>query len=1417
MRLLHRSRSIDRPSSKTKHRGKSRTRAFRPELELLEERTMLNAADLDPTFGSGGKAIPGAGTLYAMALQSDGKIVAVGPSSDLNSEFEVMRLTQSGQLDQSFGIGGIVTTAFPDEPSATAVGVAIQTDGKIVVAGNVATSSANHIALARYNPDGSLDKSFGPNQNGLVVTLGSGPSATSVAIDPINGRIIVGGHFANYAYVDRFNSSGFEVDDSGYNFGSNPANNAVFIEPDERVVFAGHDSVGLPSSKYLIIRNTRDDFLDTNFNSTGYVTGSVSDSYRGFSDNDGRAITVQPDGKIIIVGNALDQNGKSNVIVARYNDDGTIDTSFNQTGQLAFNIGNDDAAQSVQVQQDGKIVIAGIFGLPNAGFLVTRLNSDGSFDTTFGDGGSTVIHVSPGDSNENANALLIQPDGKIVVGGFIASASSTSFAVVRLVGGITNGITAQVLPLNLSENVPFTGAVGTLSDTDGNTDSGQYNATITWGDGNTSTATLVSEGGGLFAINGSHTYARVGRYTLSVSIADADGASAQAADTETVADQPLTAKAAPLPGATDSQPVGGVVATFTDADPGAVAQDYTATIQWGDGGLDAVQVGTGSSGFTVGGEHTYSVQGTYTITVTIQDYGGSQAVVSSQIVITDPPLSASFVPFSGTDGAAAGGTVASFTDPDPLVSVSGYRATIAWGDGNTSTGVVAADAHGGFTVSGTNAYAVQGSYSVTVAIFDQGGASATVQGTVTITDPALKTMFVPFSGTDGQPAGGAIVDFTDSDPNGNLGQYHSVITWGDGTTSAGALAADGHGGFTVSGTNAYARAGSYAVDVAISDAGGTTADARGAITITDPTPLMVFIPPAPTAAIPFSGVVATFTDPDPNGRIGDYTADINWGDGSSSSGTVVSDGKGGFNVTGAHTYDHEGIAFAGVTLVDKGGSAAAMDGRVIVADAPLTATAASFNAGVNVPLYGLVADFKDADPRGTTSILSATIDWGDGVSSPGSIVADGHGGFLVNGGHTYVTVGAYKLKVSISDLGGAVAAPSGAVGIEPALRASGRSVNAAPQQPFSGVVAVFSGGDPLNGAASYSATVTWADGSSSTGFVTADPTGGFDVSSARLAPAIGTSTFSVSIRDNEGGFASASGTINVAPPPQTLAFSHGATREVYAVTASGNLFGHVDSLGWNLIGAGILSIGVSTEDSGNAVVFAVTADNALFRFDNASGWAMIGAPHTVLWATAGTDSNGLADAFVFTTAGDFGEYRRSSGWLIIGGRGTILAASAAASDQVAVVTADQRIAEFSLRTGWQSLTGPGFAALVSAVSEASGRFVIQALSPSGSASWYGSTGNWVPLGSPGVSQALSAGTDRDGYADLYVLAADGSLKNYNITSGWLSVPQAGPGSVRAMTAGDQNLAIIINSSGAVLEYSDALGWLPLSASGFTDN
>ncbi len=492
---------------------------------------------LDSSFGAGGKvitSIPGAtnsSVASAVQIQPDGKIVVAGTANDgTNNLFVVVRYNPDASLDESFGVEGIATTRFSD--SATANGMVIQTDGKIVVAGFVNDNGGSDFALARYTTkgvldgtfgiggevmtpangdavangvtlqsdgkiiatgtgggdfavlryatNGALDTTFGPAHTGKVFThLGTSSSsfstATAVAIEPGDNlqtldRIVVGG------YTDAFSPRQYEV--VRYKIdgtldatlgGSGIVTVAVgagFFNIANAVVVQG---TGTETRKIILagianLSDGKDDFCAVRLNDNGTLDNSFGESGKVLSSfasvlDDANAAILLPGGKLLLVGSTLVNQNNDNFALARFNlSDGSLDETFGNGGQITQDIGDRAAlAKAVAIQSDGKIVVAGaaINGINYGGthsIALTRLNPDGGVDMSFGHFGKATATF--GETDAGLNAMVIQPDGKIVAAGF----SDTNFLVVRYTTNGTpdfsfNGTGFVTTPLDAIGNV----------------------------------------------------------------------------------------------------------------------------------------------------------------------------------------------------------------------------------------------------------------------------------------------------------------------------------------------------------------------------------------------------------------------------------------------------------------------------------------------------------------------------------------------------------------------------------------------------------------------------------------------------------------------------------------------------------------------------------------------------------------------------------------------------------------------------------------------------------------------------------------------------------------------------------------------------------------------------------------------------
>jgi len=402
---------------------------------------------LDPSFKFRGRIIltdVGEGTVegaHAIAVQPDGKIVAVGvstPTVEPSADFAVVRYESTGRIDRRFGDNGRVLTDFTGSGgNDQAFAVAIDSIGRIVVAGYSSSNVGLDFAVARYNPDGTPDITF--NLTGKVLTnFGGRDAATAVAIDS-NDKVVVAGSsnasgtndFAVVRYnVDgtldmTFNVTGRVLTD--VSIGSSDFATAAVIQADGKIVVGGwSDASGIPFD-FSLVRYNPNGTLDLTFNTTGKVLTDFSGS--GSYDTL-QALAIQSDGKIVAAG-ASQVNGSS-FAVARYTTTGILDSAFNGTGKVvtAFASGN-AAAQAVAIQLDGRIVAAGWFDDGNRegpDFALARYNADGTLDESFNSTGKVVTNLGGFDVGYGVG---IQSDGKIVAAGSSDVNGTSDFALLR--------------------------------------------------------------------------------------------------------------------------------------------------------------------------------------------------------------------------------------------------------------------------------------------------------------------------------------------------------------------------------------------------------------------------------------------------------------------------------------------------------------------------------------------------------------------------------------------------------------------------------------------------------------------------------------------------------------------------------------------------------------------------------------------------------------------------------------------------------------------------------------------------------------------------------------------------------------------------------------------------------------------------
>jgi uncharacterized delta-60 repeat protein len=385
---------------------------------------------LDSSFGMGGKVLTdfGAnmGTANTIALQADDKIVVAGTVA---GNFALARYNVDGSLDNTFGTGG---QALPDSLKslvAGASGLALQDDGKIVAAG----SAGGKFAVARFNPNGSVDNSFGTAGE---VTTQIGPLnsdfASGVAVQP-DGKIVVVGSSRTSFSITAFALTRYNADgslDSSFGTGGTVLTDfpdsliaqaaGVKLQSNGKIVVVGNVSGSGSGSGFAVARFNLDGKLDTTFGTGGQVTAAFSSRVTATN------VVLQPDGKIIVVGSTSSGSDHEDLALAQYDANGKLDTTFGTGGQVTTVFGSRTAVAGVVLQSDGKIVVVGsTSSSPDREDLaLARYDANGTPDATFGAGGQVITAFG---GLATAAGVVLQSDGKIVVAGTV----SGGFALAR--------------------------------------------------------------------------------------------------------------------------------------------------------------------------------------------------------------------------------------------------------------------------------------------------------------------------------------------------------------------------------------------------------------------------------------------------------------------------------------------------------------------------------------------------------------------------------------------------------------------------------------------------------------------------------------------------------------------------------------------------------------------------------------------------------------------------------------------------------------------------------------------------------------------------------------------------------------------------------------------------------------------------
>jgi hypothetical protein len=789
--------------------------------------------------------------------------------------------------------------------------------------------------------------------------------------------------------------------------------------------------IGLASGTLLLTNATENVALAGNTAIATFTDGTLSDPANGFTATinwgDGTTTTgtvVGSNGSFTVDGGHTYADEFANLPVA------VSITRNSDSAQVADN-GSIDVAENDALTPNGQTIGANT-NVAFSGTVATFTDTNGGnvaadFAATinWGDGTSSAGTVSgSGNTFSVSGTHTYTSPGQDTVTVQLtddtpgtATATATSTVFVGLAAGAP-------VTINTTETValPGTTVIGTFTDNNLSDQANGFTATINWGDGTApSSGTLVGSNGS-FTVEGGHTYAdEFANLPVTVSITR-NSDSAQVADTASanVAESDLLTPNGQTIGANTNVAFTGTVATFTDSNGGNSAADFAATINWGDGTTSVGTVSGSGSTFSVSGTHTYVTAGQDTVTVKLTDDTPGTATATATSTVFVGLAAGAPVTINTTETVALPGTtvIGTFTDNNLGDQANGFTATINWGDGSAITNGTVVGSNGKFTVEGGHTYADEfANLPVAVSITrnsDSAQVTDTAHANVAEKDALGPLNATTLTGNPGQTFSNVTMA-TLFDSTNVPGDFAATIDWGDGTTSVGTVTASGTT-YSVSGSHAYANAGNYTTAVSISDdaPGNANAVIDGSAIIGLPGQA-VLTSATESVALPSNTAVATFSDGNLSDQANSFTATIQWGDGTTTTGTVVGT-NGSFTVEGGHAYSDEGSEPLSVTLVrTSDNTSGTASGNVAVAEADaLTPHAVSIAAMQNQSFSGTVATFSDGDTLNVAGDFTATINWGDGTTSVGTVIGS-NGSFTVSGTHSFAAVGQNTVKVTLTD------------------------------------------------------------------------------------------------------------------------------------------------------------------------------------------------------------------------------------------------------------------------------------------------------------------------------------------------------------------------------------------------------------------
>jgi uncharacterized delta-60 repeat protein len=349
-------------------------------------------------------------------------------------DFALARYNTDGSLDHTFSGDGMLLTDFGGADSGQ--GVAIQSNGRIVVSGSTCSGGICKLAVARYSGIGGLDSSFSGTGK-KVLAYGSGGNGGAAVAIQADGKIVIVGYMKNGSgdfdfAVYRLNPDGsqdgtFSADGRvtiGFGPGRQDTGRDLRLQGGKIVVGGSTCAHDFSSCNFAVARLKSNGSLDTTFSGDGKQTTDFGANDQGYG------LAVQADGKIVVAGVKMISSTNTQMALARYTTSGALDTTFGSAGRKVVTFGTRAAADGVLVQADGKIVVGGHgYNGTNFDFALLRLNPNGTADASFSGDGKATVNFG---RHDQAMSLLRQGDGKYVLGGLTFGATPNDFALARV-------------------------------------------------------------------------------------------------------------------------------------------------------------------------------------------------------------------------------------------------------------------------------------------------------------------------------------------------------------------------------------------------------------------------------------------------------------------------------------------------------------------------------------------------------------------------------------------------------------------------------------------------------------------------------------------------------------------------------------------------------------------------------------------------------------------------------------------------------------------------------------------------------------------------------------------------------------------------------------------------------------------------